>query len=152
MTELTEGFSPGDLVSMTNHVKRAKEVELPHSGGVDLPFLFESVVATRADIRRRAMAPLDLALQDGGDLDLHSSSQLSFAHFAGYEEVKMKIRRLLKTLRTDRTDNGNESNRLPVAPARGLVLHGPAGCGKTFLAKVSFPIPVIDCIHRAVRC
>ena len=112
--------------------------------GVDLTSFFEAIVETRAasqrKVRERMSIPVPTSIDD--DLTRSSSGSLSFHDFVGYPDIKTKIRRILKTVPSDAVSSllpqREESFAGLIAPMRGVVLHGPVGCGKTFLAKVRF--------------
>ena len=110
--------------------------------GVDPTSFFEAIVETRAasqrKIRERMSIPLPTSSED--DLTRSSSGSLSFQDFIGYPDIKTQVRRILKTVPSEAAPSllpqRDEAFAGLIAPMRGVVLHGPVGCGKTFLAKV----------------
>lgn len=141
----------GELVSMVSRAQRLHKEERTTvfntttvgELGVNLASFFEAIVETRATSQRRIRERMSIPLPTSYDEDLSQSSSgsLSFHDFVGYSEIKNQIRRILKTIPTE------AESALPpqrdkalagiIAPMRGVVIHGPVGCGKTFLAKVS---------------
>jgi SpoVK/Ycf46/Vps4 family AAA+-type ATPase len=138
----------GELVSMVSRAQRLHKEERSTTTtvgelGVNLASFFEAIVETRATSQRRIQERMSIPLPTSYDEDLSQSSlgSLSFHDFVGYSEIKNQIRRILKTIPTE------AESALPpqrdkalagiIAPMRGVVIHGPVGCGKTFLAKVS---------------
>ena len=58
------------------------------------------------------------------------SDDCSWEAYGGYTHIRLKLTRLLSLM------GGGSNNISKIQAPRGLLLYGPTGCGKTFLAKV----------------
>jgi SpoVK/Ycf46/Vps4 family AAA+-type ATPase len=137
---LTAGYLPGDLHAVVQRIgllhrgRQALSLSSDISSAAAWSCALEAVVA----IVPRQLQELDV--QSGGG----TGERRSWADFVGYDEIVADLQRRLasvhrKLLQGD--DNSSASaasgrKTLQASTLRGIVIHGPTGCGKTLLASV----------------
>jgi len=151
IADMTRGFTPGSIVKVFEEVMRVRDREQQLPNVINIyPTSTQTLLATffeaAVNIRRTSEQTIlhQFSSPSDGDRGSNTSNSgnpskgLTFDDFAGYEEVKMKLRRLLQSLKANPRASSEDKNslKLTVVPVRGVVLHGAVGCGKTFLAQV----------------
>jgi SpoVK/Ycf46/Vps4 family AAA+-type ATPase len=122
LSNLTRGYLPGDLASV---VRRIASTHSKVDTGLD----WSKVLSAVSSMPPKQLQALDML--SGNGFGLGSSGDvksLCWDDFAGYDEIKKKLIKILCSKKTSKIQISN----LP----SGILLHGPAGCGKTYLAKV----------------
>jgi hypothetical protein len=157
---LTAGDLPGDLQAVVQRIgllHRGRQAlttsDANDVGSAAWSCALEAVVA----VVPRQLQELDV--QSGGG----SEERLSWADFAGYEEIVADLQRRLASVQRKLLQDSESSGVLAEAEGsapvseprktlqasalRGIVIHGPTGCGKTLLASV-----VAAEVRNAVAC
>jgi len=145
--DMTRGFSPGNIVNVFEEVIKVSGqqqkssnviITYPTPSHALLATFFEAAVRIRRNSEQAILHRFSAAASDGNHSSTTTTERLSLEDFAGYEEVKVKLRRLLQSLKATQRESSDDSSslRMAVVPVRGVVLHGAVGCGKTFLAQV----------------
>lgn len=89
----------------------------------------------------------------GGPRAGAAGGRLSWSDFAGYPDILADLQRRLKSSAVEATppvvSSSSAVRPLQKMPLRGLVVHGPTGCGKTLLASVVAAEVRRDCQSRS---
>jgi phosphate starvation-inducible protein PhoH len=132
-------------IGLLHRGRQALSLSADVSGAAAWSCALEAVVA----VVPRQLQELDV--QSGGG----TGERLSWADFAGYDEIVADLQRRLASVQRKLLQDSNSSSTRAAADAgrktlqasalRGIVIHGPTGCGKTLLASV-VAAEVLQCL------
>lgn len=149
---ITPGYLPGDLQAVMRlavALSGGRHSSSSLSNGSRLTLLWEDMLSAVRSRPPRQLQSLGLgsqSVQEGAS----GVGRLGWEDYGGYLQVKTQIMRLLRRLTVESDDGSEETDRersSDTKPSnrdlmrrsgdlRGIVLHGPSGNGKTFLAQI----------------
>jgi tRNA A37 threonylcarbamoyladenosine biosynthesis protein TsaE len=144
IASITAGYLPGDLLALVRHtflIHRGVSEAEASNGGVQMVLRWETLLQALLALPPKQLQSLGIDSSSGGG-GPSQQSRLSWSDFAGYQHETRQIKRLFSNPR--RAEVKSEVAVAASGPTlaelfscpKGIVLHGPTGCGKSLLARV----------------
>lgn len=99
-----------------------------------------SMLSVVASLPPKQIQKIDFLTNSGGS---DESNAVSWIDFNGYEEIKEKIKRIIRGIKKlkdikkiDTNISHFKNSQIACNSVCGIVLYGPSGCGKTYLSRI----------------
>eukprot|EP01034_Spumella_vulgaris_P023780 gene23780-30048_t len=138
---ITAGYLPGDLVALIRHTflihrgrMEAEALSVSQGSGI---LLWDTLLQALLSLPPKQLQSLGIDSSSGGG-GPQQQTRLCWADFAGYAHEVRQIKRLFANPRREGSEkHGGAPSLLGLFSCpKGIVLHGPTGCGKSMLARV----------------